>query len=372
MPGPKDSHWTVFRRRILIIVYVLVAPEIVIAWAARQHFGARQLAKIYEGRGWTITHGFFIDMGGFTLHDEQGTALWILGPDELMELFQKGKIAWPSITEEEIQDRSKGDYLSKGIVLIQTTWFIVHCIVRRMYHLSTNEKHSDPIRNALKIFELDPRKFETIRPDITPPTYYKRVKATISSERKDAIEAEAKDEADYKIYTDGSEHDGRVGASAIIFRKGIPRAEKSLTFHLGNSSRYTVTDAELVGALLGIWLLRTTPGSARRTFSLYTDSQTAVRHLTKQYAGPGSHIVNAFRGYVDHALKINWIPGHSDIPGNTKADDLAHLAAWGQSSPIDNLPPLLRRSLPLSIEAERRNYGQEINTMWREHWQHSR
>lgn len=139
MPGPKDSHWTVFRRRILIIVYVLVAPEIVIAWAARQHFGARQLAKIYEGRGWTITHGFFIDMGGFTLHDEQGTALWILGPDELMELFQKGKIAWPSITEEEIQDRSKGDYLSKGIVLIQTTWFIVHCIVRRMYGLEITE-----------------------------------------------------------------------------------------------------------------------------------------------------------------------------------------------------------------------------------------
>ena len=132
----------------------------------------------------------------------------------------------------------------------------------RAAHLSTNEKHSDPIRNALKIFELNPRKFETIRPDITPPTYYKHVKATISSERKDAIEAEAKDEADYKIYTDGSEQDGRVGASAIIFCKGIPRAEKSLTFHLGNSSRYTVTDAELVGALLGIWLLRTTPGSA--------------------------------------------------------------------------------------------------------------
>jgi ribonuclease HI len=197
------------------------------------------------------------------------------------------------------------------------------------------------------------------------------VKATISSERKAAIEAETKDKADYKIYTDGSEHNGRVGASATILRKGTPRAERSLTYHLGNSSKYTIADAELVGALLGIWLLRTTPGSARSTFSLYTDSQTVVRHLTKQYAGPGSHIVNAFRGYVDRALEINWIPGHSDIPGNTEADDLAHLAARGQSSPINSLPPLLRRPLPLSIEAERRNYGQEINTMWRERWQQS-
>ena len=139
MPGPKDSHWTVLRRRIFIILYVLVAPEMVIAWATRQHFGARYLATIYEGRGWTITHGFFLDMGGFTLHDEQGTALRILGPDELGELFRKGKIAWPSITEEEIQDRSKGDYLSKGIVLIQTTWFIVHCIARGMYGLEITE-----------------------------------------------------------------------------------------------------------------------------------------------------------------------------------------------------------------------------------------
>jgi hypothetical protein len=154
-------------------------------------------------------------------------------------------------------------------------------MLARAAHLSTNDKHSDPIRNALKIFELDPRKFETLRPDTTPQTYYTHVKATISSERKDAIEAEAKDEADYKIYTDGSEHNGRVGASATILRKGTLRAERSLTFHLGNSSKYTIADAELVGALLGIWLLRTTPGSARSTFSLYTDSQTAVRQLTK-------------------------------------------------------------------------------------------
>jgi hypothetical protein len=139
IPGPKDSHWAVLCRRILIVVYILVAPEIVIAWAARQHFGARQLAKFYEGRGWTMTHGFFIDMGGFTLHDEQGTALRILEPDELMTLFPKGKIAWPSITEEEIQDRSKGDYLSKGIVLIQTTWFIAHCIARGVHGLEITQ-----------------------------------------------------------------------------------------------------------------------------------------------------------------------------------------------------------------------------------------
>ena len=122
----------------------------------------------------------------------------------------------------------------------------------RAAHLLTTEKHSDLIRNALKIFKLNPQKFETIRPDTTPLTYYKHVKATILREWKVAIEAEAKDEADYKIYTDGSIHDRRVGASAIIFCKGTSRAERSLTYHLGNSSKYTIADVELVGALLSI------------------------------------------------------------------------------------------------------------------------
>jgi hypothetical protein len=86
-----------------------------------------------------MTHGFFLVMGGFTLHDERGTALRILEPMELESLSEAGRIEWPSITEEEIQDRSKGDYLSKGIVLVQTSWFIAQCIVRGVYKLEVTE-----------------------------------------------------------------------------------------------------------------------------------------------------------------------------------------------------------------------------------------
>ena len=125
IPGPKDSLWTVLGRRVAIMGWFLIAPELVILWAAKQHFGARKLVVKYEGRGWTMAHGFFIGMGGFTLHDERGTALRILEPEELRRLTEAGKIAWPSITEREIQDRSKGDYLSKAIVVMQMSWFFV-------------------------------------------------------------------------------------------------------------------------------------------------------------------------------------------------------------------------------------------------------
>jgi hypothetical protein len=77
-------------------------------------------------------------MGGFILH-ERGKAVQILEARDLEELSEAGKIDWPTITEEEIADRSKGDYLSKTIVLFQTTWFIGQCIARGAYGLDVTE-----------------------------------------------------------------------------------------------------------------------------------------------------------------------------------------------------------------------------------------
>jgi len=77
-------------------------------------------------------------MGGFTLH-EGGKAVRVLDPKDLEELSESGKIEWPTITEEEIADRSKGDYLSKTIVLFQTMWFVGQCIARGAYHLTVTE-----------------------------------------------------------------------------------------------------------------------------------------------------------------------------------------------------------------------------------------
>ena len=119
--------------------YLLLAPEMVIMWAGRQHFAARNFAKKHqENTGWTRAHAFFLIMGGFTIH-EGGKPVRVLEARELEELSEAGKIAWPTITGEEIADRSKGDYLSKTIVLFQTTWFIGQCIARGAYKLAVTE-----------------------------------------------------------------------------------------------------------------------------------------------------------------------------------------------------------------------------------------
>ena len=120
--------------------YFLLAPETVIFWAGRQQFAARNFAKKHEKKhvGWTRAHAFFLIMGGFTLH-KGGKPARVLDAKELEELSESGRIEWPTITEEEIIDRSKGNYLSKTIVLLQTTWFIIRCIARGAYGLTVTE-----------------------------------------------------------------------------------------------------------------------------------------------------------------------------------------------------------------------------------------
>ena len=101
---------------------------------------ARYLMKKHEKNhtGWTRTHAFFLIMGGFTLH-EGGKPVRVLEAKDLEKLSDAGKIKWPTITKEEIADRSKGDYLSKAIVLFQTTWFVGQCIARWAYSLTVTE-----------------------------------------------------------------------------------------------------------------------------------------------------------------------------------------------------------------------------------------
>jgi hypothetical protein len=85
--------------------------------------------------GWTQTHGFFALMGGFCIIDNDGKRR----PFPLYDLEEYLSKEIITITKEEIQDRSKGDVLSKVVVLVQTTWFIVQLIARRFEHLPVSE-----------------------------------------------------------------------------------------------------------------------------------------------------------------------------------------------------------------------------------------
>ena len=145
MPEPGESWWKVALRRLELMFWTVIAPEMILMWAMRQWFGARRLERLYRradviyyadftpvidiDKKWTKTHGYFIQMGGFMLY-EGDQARGILSPERLKELYEEGRIDFPTVTEEEIHDRSQADALAKTVVVGQTTWFIVQCIAR--------------------------------------------------------------------------------------------------------------------------------------------------------------------------------------------------------------------------------------------------
>jgi len=93
---------------------------------------------VLTGKGWTMTHGYFIQMGGFILYEGK-TPKSVLTAEHMERLLTEGRILFPDIREDEIQDRSKGDGISKFLVIFQTSWFIAQCITRRAEGLITTE-----------------------------------------------------------------------------------------------------------------------------------------------------------------------------------------------------------------------------------------
>ncbi|KAG2357371.1 hypothetical protein BDR07DRAFT_1297916 [Suillus spraguei] len=124
VPGMDERKFTIISRRLGIMMMALIAPELMITWATAQFLSAR----------WTVTHGFFAWMGGFMLYvnDEPRATLT---PDELLGFVHEGSVKMPVILEADIEDRSKGDALSKGIAMLQLAWFVIQLVARYIQNL---------------------------------------------------------------------------------------------------------------------------------------------------------------------------------------------------------------------------------------------
>ena len=87
-------------------------------------------------------------------------------------------------------------------------------------------------------------------PDPCSPTYKKPFTLTIVESKEESIKEEKKDKADIRIYTDGSGYEGNIGATAVLYRKGVQEPVKTLRFHLGSLKKHTTYGARLWGPYL--------------------------------------------------------------------------------------------------------------------------
>ncbi|KAF7369953.1 hypothetical protein MSAN_00625100 [Mycena sanguinolenta] len=134
VPPPNQSHLQLFWRRLKMMLIAIVAPEIMVGFAARQRLGVNILAKKFE---FPTTHGMFFCMGGFISMEGNpiATEEQLEDPD-LGPKFQK---AIRNVNEEDITDKSKGDTLSKGVALLQGLWFILQILARAHQRLAITQ-----------------------------------------------------------------------------------------------------------------------------------------------------------------------------------------------------------------------------------------
>lgn len=93
-----------------------------------------------SGGQWTLAHGFFLQMGGLQFYDNASRPVQLLDVGHVLQLIKEGRTeVLLQVSEEEINDKNKGDVLTKSLVVVQTTWFVVQCIARWIKHLPVSE-----------------------------------------------------------------------------------------------------------------------------------------------------------------------------------------------------------------------------------------
>ncbi|KZT04741.1 uncharacterized protein LAESUDRAFT_282252 [Laetiporus sulphureus 93-53] len=133
---PVGASWRAGLRRVGFMLAALIIPELYVLQALRQMKAAGQIADKYKDHGWTRTHGFFLLMGGFAQQCKDSTkSLTRLDPEKFHELVSNEEVEFPNISKDEIEDKSKVDVLSKCVVLLQVTWFVMQVISRYLQGL---------------------------------------------------------------------------------------------------------------------------------------------------------------------------------------------------------------------------------------------
>jgi ribonuclease HI len=159
------------------------------------------------------------------------------------------------------------------------------------------------------------------------------------------------------IFSDGSCINNKVGAAAVILdtNGNIHRTSQA---GVGSSEDWSSYHAELIAIREAIKLAimeqlqkNDTEGHEPRTYTILSDVKAAIQRIANTSKNSCQEIVNQIGQLVKYArqrllmsLRLQWIPGHDNIPGNETADKLAKEAVHLPVSHNFHKPLNLRRT----------------------------
>ena len=245
--------------------------------------------------------------------------------------------------------------------LLSPEWRITNKILRTITRMATTAinhpihawitraaKHGGPpylsnIENLIKHYPqyIQPG-LEHISPYIRPPWWSLAASIEISPFDKDKA-AKAHQEQlqqmsrkDLVVYTDGSGHNGHIGAAIHSPTINLTKGQ-----YVGTDNTHNVYGAELTGIQMAMRLFEEKIDEYSNVY-IFVDSQPAIQAVASPKRQSGQYIIKKILDAIDriHETKptcnvhIEWVPGHKSITGNEHADKAAKAAAT-----TANIPP---------------------------------
>ena len=98
------------------------------------------------------------------------------------------------------------------------------------------------------------------------------------------------------IYTDGSGHDKKISAAAVMMVNGMEI--QMLHYHLGSETEHTVYEAEAITVILALHMLTTLKRKLKKV-TIGTDNQAVLMGLRNQRSKPGHYLLDKIHNMME-------------------------------------------------------------------------